>query len=107
MPELADLRPGEVAGFEVAGTTLLACRIDGQVFAYRDHCPVCDDTLAGAGLQGALLRCPRCGSQFDVVHAGAGAERGSPRSRAAADPRRRAVGGTAGQNAAEPMGAPA
>ncbi|HKI39151.1 MAG: NifU family protein [Mycobacterium sp.] len=73
IPGLADLRPGEVGGFEVAGTTLLACRIDGQVFTYRDRCPVCDDTMAGAGLDGARLRCPRCGSGYDVVHAGAGA----------------------------------
>lgn len=73
VPGLADLRPGEVGGFDVAGTTLLACRIDGQTFAYRDRCPVCDGTLAGARLTGALLRCPRCGSRFDVVHAGAGA----------------------------------
>ena len=74
IPGLADLRPGEVAGFEVAATTLLACRIDGQLFAYRDRCPVCDDTLAGSELDGALLRCPRCGSAFDVVHAGAGTD---------------------------------
>ncbi|OBG22135.1 NifU family protein [Mycobacterium sp. 852002-51057_SCH5723018] len=71
-PELAELRPGQVAGFRVADTTMLACRVDGQTFAYRDLCPVCHDTLAGAALQGGLLECPRCGSQFDVVHAGAG-----------------------------------
>ncbi len=73
VPELDELRPGQIAGFLVAGTAVLASRVDGQVVAYRDHCPVCDDTLAGAVLQGALLRCPRCLSDFDVVHAGAGA----------------------------------
>jgi len=72
VPELADLAPGEVGGFVIGDTTVLACRVDDQTFAYRDHCPVCDDTLAGAELQGALLGCPRCRSQFDVVHAGAG-----------------------------------
>ncbi len=72
VPELADLEPGEVAGFVVAGATVLACRVGDQTFAYRDRCPVCDDTLAGADMQGARLRCPRCGSQFDIVHAGAG-----------------------------------
>jgi Fe-S cluster biogenesis protein NfuA/nitrite reductase/ring-hydroxylating ferredoxin subunit len=72
MPELAELQPGEVAGFQTAGTTLLACRVDNQIFAYRDHCPVCDDTLAGAELQDTRLRCPRCQADFDVVHAGAG-----------------------------------
>src|ERR1700690_500218 len=70
--ELAELEPGEVGGFAVSGTTVLACRVDDQTFAYRDACPVCDDSLAGAALHGALLRCPRCPADFDVVHAGAG-----------------------------------
>ncbi|ORA84165.1 NifU family protein [Mycobacterium malmoense] len=70
--ELAGLEPGEVGGFLVAGTTVLACRVGDQTLAYRDRCPVCDDTLAGAELRDALLRCPRCRTGFDVVHAGAG-----------------------------------
>ena len=72
VPEWAELEPGEVAGFLIAGTTVLACRVGDETFAYRDHCPVCDDTLAGARLRGALLGCPRCDTQFDVVRAGAG-----------------------------------
>lgn len=71
MPELTELRPGEVAGFALDEMTVLACRVGDQTFAYRDHCPVCDDTLAGASLRDSLLQCPRCGSRFDVVHAGA------------------------------------
>jgi Fe-S cluster biogenesis protein NfuA/nitrite reductase/ring-hydroxylating ferredoxin subunit len=75
VPEMAELAPGEVAGFRIEGvaeTVVVACRVGDQLFAYRDHCPVCGDSLAGAGLDGALLRCPRCQSDFDVVHAGAG-----------------------------------
>ncbi|MCV7074781.1 NifU family protein [Mycobacterium szulgai] len=72
VPELADLGPGEVAGFLVAGTALLVCRVGAQTLAYRDHCPVCDDSLAGAALCDAMLRCPRCHTDFDVVRAGAG-----------------------------------
>jgi Fe-S cluster biogenesis protein NfuA/nitrite reductase/ring-hydroxylating ferredoxin subunit len=75
VPQMAELEPGEVAGFRVEGvaeTVVVACRVADQLFAYRDHCPVCDDSLAGAELDGALLRCPRCRSDFDVVHAGAG-----------------------------------
>jgi Fe-S cluster biogenesis protein NfuA/nitrite reductase/ring-hydroxylating ferredoxin subunit len=72
VPELAELEPGEVAGFVIADTVVLACRVGDQRFAYRDHCPVCDDSLAGSELHGALLRCPRCRADFDVVHAGAG-----------------------------------
>lgn len=71
-PELAELAPGEVAGFSVDGTALLACRIGDRLFAYRDRCPVCDDTLAGVRLRAALLECPRCTTEFDAVRAGAG-----------------------------------
>ncbi|CAM3061994.1 hypothetical protein BST27_27965 [Mycobacterium intermedium] len=72
VPELQSLRPGEVAGFQVAGSELLVCRAADRAFAYRDHCPVCDDSLAGAQLRDALLRCPRCRTEFDVAHAGVG-----------------------------------
>lgn len=77
MPELDELSPGEVAGFAVAETTVVVCRVDDQMFAYRDHCPVCDDSLAGSALHGPLLRCARCGADFDVVRAGAGVTAGS------------------------------
>lgn len=73
IPELADLTPGEVAGFLVGAAAILACRVDGQTFAYRDHCPVCDDSLAGAALHATLLECPRCHTRFDVARAGASA----------------------------------
>lgn len=72
VPELAELEPGEVAGFLVSGTSLLVCRVGDLPLAYRDHCPVCDDSLAGAQLRETLLGCPRCGTGFDIVHAGAG-----------------------------------
>ncbi|QLL09258.1 NifU family protein [Mycobacterium vicinigordonae] len=72
VPELAELAPGEVAGFSIAGVSVLACRVDERALAYRDHCPVCLDTLAGARLTGSSLQCPRCTTQFDVVQAGAG-----------------------------------
>ena len=72
VPELADLADGEVGGFRVTGVTALVCRVGGDVFAYRDRCPSCLGTLAGAQLRGAVLRCPACGAGFDAVHAGAG-----------------------------------
>jgi Fe-S cluster biogenesis protein NfuA/nitrite reductase/ring-hydroxylating ferredoxin subunit len=72
LPELAELEPGDVAGFLVSGTTVVVCRVGDLPLAYVDHCPVCNDSLAGAQLREALLSCPRCGTQFDIVHAGAG-----------------------------------
>ncbi|MGH3597297.1 MAG: NifU family protein, partial [Mycobacterium sp.] len=79
VPDLVGLAPGEVGGFVVADTPVLACRVDDQLYAYRDHCPACNGSLAGAALHrgvgagaGPVLRCPRCHAHFDVVHAGAG-----------------------------------
>ncbi|WP_084654006.1 NifU family protein [Nocardia altamirensis] len=79
VPELAELQPGEVGGFSIAGLVVLACRVGDNLFAYRDHCPACDNSLAGAALHrrmghpvgDAVLRCPTCHAHFDAVHAGA------------------------------------
>lgn len=79
VPDLADLAAGEVGGFAVAGTTVLACRLGDQLFAYRDRCGACGESMAGAalhrrmgsGADDAVLRCPRCHAHFDVVRAGA------------------------------------
>ncbi|MCV7228512.1 NifU family protein [Mycolicibacterium komossense] len=84
VPDLAALASGEVGGFLVAGTTVLACRIDDELFAYHDRCGRCDASLAGAALhrlvragqRELVLRCPRCRSHFDVKHAGAGVDEG-------------------------------
>ncbi|MGV9719521.1 NifU family protein [Nocardia beijingensis] len=79
VPELAELGAGEVGGFAVGGLTVLACRVGEELYAYRDHCPACDRSLAGAALErrvgfpagDAVLRCPTCRAHYDVVHAGA------------------------------------
>ncbi|MDT5227857.1 MAG: hypothetical protein QOH94_1650 [Mycobacterium sp.] len=85
LPDLADLAPGEVGGFSVAAVMVLACRVGDQLYAYRDHCPSCDGSMAGAALHRRVgtaepvLRCPRCRAHFDVVHAGASLDEGLPR----------------------------
>jgi Fe-S cluster biogenesis protein NfuA/nitrite reductase/ring-hydroxylating ferredoxin subunit len=77
VPYLADLSAGEVGGFRVAGTTVVACRVGDELFAYHDRCGSCQGSLAGAvlhrqlGSANLVLRCPRCHAHFDVVHAGA------------------------------------
>ncbi|EHI12546.1 NifU family protein [Mycolicibacterium thermoresistibile] len=72
VPDLTELTPGEVGGFRVAGTAVLACRVGGgDILVYRDRCPRCTHSMAGATLTGVVLRCPRCGTGYDVVRAGA------------------------------------
>ncbi|KAA0022210.1 NifU family protein [Antrihabitans cavernicola] len=78
VPELADLMPGEVGGFAVGALPMLVCRIDDELFAYRDRCPSCTESLAGAVLArraggavgDAVLRCPICGAHYDIRGAG-------------------------------------
>jgi Fe-S cluster biogenesis protein NfuA/nitrite reductase/ring-hydroxylating ferredoxin subunit len=76
VPDLADLSPGEVGGFQVAGLTVLACRVGDDLFAYEDRCGSCGESLRGAALHrrmgssDVVLRCARCHAHFDVVHAG-------------------------------------
>ncbi|MFF3615727.1 NifU family protein [Streptomyces sp. NPDC002580] len=57
---------------DVAGRTLLLVRLPGQLYAYRDRCPVCAASLAPAVLDGELLRCAGCAAAFDVHRAGRG-----------------------------------
>jgi Fe-S cluster biogenesis protein NfuA/nitrite reductase/ring-hydroxylating ferredoxin subunit len=77
VPALDDLMPAEVGGFAVAGTSVLVCRIDDELFGYRDRCPVCTHGMAGATLTGTVLTCPHCGCGFDAVHAGRAQDDGS------------------------------
>lgn len=80
VPEFAEVGEGEVAGFCVEGADLLVCRLGDTLYAYRDHCPVCDRSMAGAMLErmmgrparsGVVLTCPNCGTYYDVRTAGA------------------------------------
>jgi nitrite reductase/ring-hydroxylating ferredoxin subunit len=78
--ELGTLGPGQVGGFTVAGLPVVAVRVGTELYAYRDHCPGCDGSLAdgaverrlGGGVGDAVLRCPTCSAHFDVRHAGRG-----------------------------------
>jgi nitrite reductase/ring-hydroxylating ferredoxin subunit len=80
VPELDTLTQGEVAGFDVAGLGVCACRIGTDVFCFRDRCAHCGESLAGGVVERRLgdpvgtgtLRCARCRAHFDVRRAGAG-----------------------------------
>lgn len=78
-PVLTELGPGQVGGFTLGGMAVLACRIQDDLFVFRDHCPQCTTRLVGASLERRLgypasdlvLRCPSCRSHYDVRRAGA------------------------------------
>ncbi|MCA1005189.1 NifU family protein [Rhodococcus hoagii] len=80
--EFTELAPGEVGGYTVGGLPMLVCRLGDELFAYRDRCPACGNSMAGTSLQrraggavnDAVLRCPTCRAHYDVRRAGVGVE---------------------------------
>jgi Fe-S cluster biogenesis protein NfuA/nitrite reductase/ring-hydroxylating ferredoxin subunit len=80
LPELDTLSPGEVAGFEVAGLGVCACRLGSDVYCFQDRCGHCGRSLAGSVVERRLgdpvgtgvLRCASCRAHFAVRQAGAG-----------------------------------
>jgi Fe-S cluster biogenesis protein NfuA/nitrite reductase/ring-hydroxylating ferredoxin subunit len=78
-PLLGELEAGQVGGFTLSGVSLLGCRLGSDLFVFRDHCPRCTASMAGASLERRLghpvgdgvLRCPACRSHYDVRLAGA------------------------------------
>ncbi|WP_278315212.1 NifU family protein [Lolliginicoccus levis] len=83
LPDLESLADGEVAGFAIGYTTILACRSGDELYAFIDRCGHCLGSMAGAvlhrqaGTRTAVLRCPRCRAHFDIGRAGASLDDGS------------------------------
>lgn len=79
---IEDLPSGAVRRMPAGGTAVAICRVGGSLFAFRDTCPGCSSSLAGGAVErplgapvgSAVLRCPGCGSHYDVRRAGAGVE---------------------------------
>jgi nitrite reductase/ring-hydroxylating ferredoxin subunit len=78
--ELNELAPGAVASLTAGTVPVVACRIGTDLFAFRDDCAQCGESLAGSSLTrrlggaagDAVLRCPGCRAHYDVRRAGAG-----------------------------------
>ncbi len=79
VPALAQLSAGDLSTVEIGSSTLLACRLGTDVFAFLDRCARCESSLAGATLArrlggaaaDAVLTCSTCQVHYDVRHAGA------------------------------------
>jgi Fe-S cluster biogenesis protein NfuA/nitrite reductase/ring-hydroxylating ferredoxin subunit len=72
LDDIADV----VTAYQVNGSRLAVLRMEQQLYAYRDACPACGGSLAGARLERDMLDCPGCGRTYDVRHAGRSAEGG-------------------------------
>ena len=77
--ELVALAPGAVATVEVAGVSVVACRVGTDRYAFRDRCAHCGQSMHGATIgrrlggsaRDGLLQCPACRAHYDVRRAGA------------------------------------
>jgi nitrite reductase/ring-hydroxylating ferredoxin subunit len=67
------LEDGAWMPVRMAGKRLLVCKVNGNLYAYRNHCPVCNVPFDAGALESGLLRCP-LGHRFDVQRAGHCAE---------------------------------
>lgn len=58
--------PGTAVAFEVAGTSVLVCNVEGRFFAIEDVCTHDGAPLDQGMLEGRCITCPRHGAMFDV-----------------------------------------
>jgi Fe-S cluster biogenesis protein NfuA/nitrite reductase/ring-hydroxylating ferredoxin subunit len=73
---------GEQSGFpaslltstEAMGSRIVLCRIDGQLYAYRDACPACGSAMGGGNVTHSLVVCPSCNRNYDPRLAGRSTE---------------------------------
>jgi Fe-S cluster biogenesis protein NfuA/nitrite reductase/ring-hydroxylating ferredoxin subunit len=63
------LEDGTWMPVRMAGKRLLVCKVNGNLYAYRNNCPVCNVPFDTGALEAGLLRCS-LGHRFDVQHAG-------------------------------------
>jgi Fe-S cluster biogenesis protein NfuA/nitrite reductase/ring-hydroxylating ferredoxin subunit len=63
------LDDGDLLSVNVAGISLLLCKSEGQLYAYRNRCPACNTPLHLGTLNRTLLIC-RAGHRYDIQRAG-------------------------------------
>ena len=61
-----DLRPGESQAVEVDGVPVLLLNVGGEVYAFRNGCPVDGLPLEGGRLSGEVLVCPWHNCAYDA-----------------------------------------
>ena len=63
-----NIKPGELAAFDVEGVRIAVANADGRFFAIDDTCTHEQCSLAGEGtFEGTVVTCGCHGAQFDVT----------------------------------------
>jgi Fe-S cluster biogenesis protein NfuA/nitrite reductase/ring-hydroxylating ferredoxin subunit len=68
--EAAMLPQGELRALQVDGESLVLANVGGALLAHRNECASCGEPVAGADLDGSMLRCCACEVEFDLKRAG-------------------------------------
>jgi Fe-S cluster biogenesis protein NfuA/nitrite reductase/ring-hydroxylating ferredoxin subunit len=67
---LPQLSGGGLLVKEISGEPVLLVKLENDLYAYRNLCPGCGESLEGGSMKGAELGCPGCGRSYDVRRAG-------------------------------------
>ncbi len=67
---LPQLSGGGMLAKEVSGEPVLFVKLVNDLYAYRNLCPGCGESLEGGSLKVAELSCPGCEYRYDVRRAG-------------------------------------
>ena len=67
---LPQLSGGGILVKEISGEPVLFVKLENDLYAYRNLCPGCGESLGEGSLIGADLGCPGCGRSYDVRRAG-------------------------------------
>jgi 3-phenylpropionate/trans-cinnamate dioxygenase ferredoxin subunit len=62
-----DVAPGTISVFDVDGTRIALCNVNGRFYAIDDVCTHDGGPLDQGVLEGNLVECPRHGARFDVT----------------------------------------
>lgn len=60
----AEIPPGALRAFEVAGHEILVCRVRDDYFAVENRCPHTNAPLTGGRIRGDCIVCPVHGARF-------------------------------------------
>jgi len=66
---LSDLPSGSMRFLEISGIPVIVCRVNNQLYAYKNLCPGCERPFNSGRLEEDLLTC-QLGHRYDIRHAG-------------------------------------
>jgi Fe-S cluster biogenesis protein NfuA/nitrite reductase/ring-hydroxylating ferredoxin subunit len=65
-----EITTGNLALTQLAGMSILLCRVGETFYAYQDSCSSCGSGLRGSALQENILTCSACARRYDLCRAG-------------------------------------